>query len=94
MTYLLICESFIENVFTTKVVLGNKVIIFYFGNTVTCISTYRLDFGKSVMFQVRITLLVLLVVQSEFEGHFVSCVVCISRHKLYRIRVKVRGDTL
>ena len=45
------------------------------------------------MFQVRITLKVLLVVQSEFEVHFVSCVVCISRHKLYRIRVKVRGDT-
>ena len=33
MTYLLICERFIENVFTTKVVLENKVPHFYLGNT-------------------------------------------------------------
>ena len=30
-----------------------------------------------------------LVVQSEFEGHFVSCVVCICRHKLCRICVEL-----
>ena len=31
-----------------------------------------------------------LVVQSKFRGHFMSCVVCISRHKLCRIWVSER----
>ena len=58
------------------------------------ISTCRLDFGESnevSCFRLGLSQCFCLVVQSKFHE---LCCECILRHKLCRICVKVRGDTM
>ena len=88
----IVCEHFSENIFSTKFVLRNKHTRFFISDM--HISTCRLDFGESnevSCFRLGLSQCFCLVVQSKFHE---LCCECILRHKLCRICVKVRGDTL
>ena len=88
----IVCEHFSENIFSTKFVLRNKHTRFFISDM--HISTCRLDFGESnevSCFRLGLSQCFCLVVQSKFHE---LCCECILRHKLCRICVKVRGDTM